>query len=238
MTLRILFSGTVAKHTDAPSDNEDSFHIALDAGKIAMADGASESFDAKNWAKLLVEQVIHTGISDDLLCACSQEYEALHDPNTLSWSKAAAYERGSFSTLLAVEENPNQKSIDVTAIGDSLAVWSDGRHILDSAPYSYSIQFDEKPILLSTRLEINPSLDGEAVRRVTWNYESEPRYLLCMTDALGAWFLSKVEAGDTTAFQQLCNLPDGETFLQLIESERNAGHMRRDDATLVVALLT
>lgn len=238
MTLRILFSGTVAKHTDAPSDNEDSFHIALDAGKIAMADGASESFDAKNWAKLLVEQVIHKGISDDLLSVCSLEYEKLHDPHALSWSKAAAYERGSFSTLIVAEENPHQKSINITAVGDSLAVLGDGMHILDSVPYSYSNQFDEKPILFSTRLEINPSLDGEAVQRVTWNYESESRYLLCMTDALGAWFLSRIEAGDKTAFQQLCNLPDGETFLQLIESERNAGRMRRDDATLVVALLT
>lgn len=238
MTLKILFSGTVAKHTDAPGDNEDSLHIALDAGKIALADGASESFDAKNWAKLLVEQVIHQRISDDLLSACSQEYEKLHDPNTLSWSKAAAFERGSFSTLLVAEESPHKKSINVTAIGDSLAVWGDGKQMLDSVPYLYSDQFNEKPILLSTRLEINPSLDGEAVQRVTWNYEIEPRYLLCMTDALGEWFLSKVEAGDTMAFQQLCNLPDGETFLQLIESERNAGRMRRDDATLVVALLS
>lgn len=237
MTITILFTGTVAKHIDEPENNEDSIHIVMDASKIALADGASESFDAKNWAQLLVAHVVDKGYSDDLLSVCSNAYKKLHDPKKLSWSKAAAYERGSFATLLLAEENSNKNSINITAIGDSLAVWSDGNQVLDSVPYSHSDQFCEKPTLLSTRLDLNPSLDSEAFHRVTWCYENEPRYLFCMTDALGAWFLRRIEEGDPSVYQQLCNLSENAAFLQLVESERSAGRMRRDDATLVVALL-
>jgi len=48
MALSVLFEGTVAKHEESPSDNEDAYRLAPDVGRIVLADGASESFDARN----------------------------------------------------------------------------------------------------------------------------------------------------------------------------------------------
>ncbi|PPT26436.1 hypothetical protein XabCFBP2524_22425 [Xanthomonas axonopodis pv. begoniae] len=49
MPIQILFDGSVAKHLDAPEANEDAYRLAAASGRIVLSDGASESFDAKNW---------------------------------------------------------------------------------------------------------------------------------------------------------------------------------------------
>ena len=86
MTFRILFDGTVAKHLDAPDDNEDAYRIAQDRGRVVLSDGASESFDASSWANLVVDQFIGSDPSDEQLGLCIQAYGLLHHPQPLSFS--------------------------------------------------------------------------------------------------------------------------------------------------------
>lgn len=51
----ILFQGSVAKYLDRPEDNEDVYEVAAERGRIIVSDGASESYDGKNWARLLTK---------------------------------------------------------------------------------------------------------------------------------------------------------------------------------------
>lgn len=238
MTFRIVFAGTVAKHIESSEDNEDAYHLAQERGRVVLSDGASESFDARNWASILVDQFLNRDPSEEALFTCIETYERLHDPSTLSWSKAAAYNRGSFATLLIAQDDPVYRTITVTSLGDGLAVWSNGSTLLETAPYTYAHQFTDKPTLLSTRRELNPSVTasepGSWCHRV-WSYDQqESCLLLCMTDALGAWLLIHQEQGDSSAFERLCNLREQQEFVELVETERASGRLRRDDTTLIL----
>lgn len=79
MSLRVLFEGSIAKHTEAPEDNEDAFCVLAGSGRIVLSDGASESFDARTWARLLVERLGTVDPSDKVIAACIQDYEQRHD---------------------------------------------------------------------------------------------------------------------------------------------------------------
>ncbi len=235
MALTVLFAATVAKHTESPDDNEDAHRLAPEKGRVVLSDGASESFDARNWARLLVDHMVDQDVSLKAVEECAQTYESLHDPNSLSWSKAAAYERGSFATLLVAQDFPDSNTIQITAVGDSVAVWLDGDECLASFPYERSEQFQEKPVLLSTRLALNTE-NPEGWASQEWSYEGQShRFLLCMTDALGAWLLAHQEQGDFSALETLRGIRELSELEALVESERAAGRMRRDDTTLIVA---
>lgn len=242
MKFRILFDGTVAKHADQPNANEDAYRIAQELGRVALSDGASESFDAKSWANLLVDECIDTALLDEALSSCIQQYNLIHDPNTLSWSKAAAYERGSFATMLIVQNDPIYKSVSVSVLGDSLAVWSDGHNLLDTIPYSCAAQFTERPMLLATRFELNPLLDdinNGFLTQKKWSYgEYQTPLLLCMTDALGAWLLHHQEHGDCSAFERLISIRTQQDLQELVETERATGALRIDDTTFILISLT
>lgn len=239
MAIRILFEGTVAKHVDSPDDNEDAYRTASDRGRVVLSDGASESFDARNWARLLVERMTDQSPSGDVVEKCAEEYEGLHDPAVLSWSKAAAYERGSFATLLIAQDEPAQNVVSVDAIGDSLAVWVDDGVLLATTPYTRAEQFQAKPTLLATRQELNALGDDNAWSRVQWAYEAQGyRMLLCMTDALGAWLLAHVEQGNESALETLLSIREQHELIDLVEVERAAGRLRRDDSTLIIASVT
>ena len=215
--------------------------MALDKGRVVLSDGASESFDARNWANLIVDQFLDTEPSDEGICSCIQAYGVLHDPSTLSWSKAAAYERGSFATLLIAQDDSDRQTVAITALGDSLAVWSNGDGVLETAPYSRAEQFIEKPTLLATRKEMNAAVNAEDQPwdRREWSYEKQGTcLLLCMTDALGAWLLKNQEQGNPLAFERLSKIRELPEFLELVEAERASGAMRRDDTTLIIVTLT
>lgn len=237
MALTLLFEGTVPKHIESPDDNEDARRTALEKGRLLISDGASESFDARNWAQLLVERMLDEEFSLTAVTRCAQDYEALHDLRSLSWSKAAAYERGSFATLLVAQDLPERKAVRVTAVGDSLAAWVNEGELIASSPYTRSEQFQEKPTLLATRLALNTTDDDWNTQE--WSYDAKSRrLLLCMTDALGAWLLAHQEQGDSSALGTLCGLRDAQEFSDLIGSERTAGRLRRDDTTLIVVAVT
>lgn len=242
MAVEILFEGTVAKHVDTPDDNEDAYCIAPEHGRVVVSDGASESFDARNWSRLLVDHFLDHEPSVEAFGACAQVYAGLHDPNALSWSKAAAYERGSFATLIIAQDDPDHDTLLITALGDSLAVWSDGTSVLETAPYIRADQFDEKPFLLATRLSMNATPGSEEYdpwHRAEWRYDPQGHYLLlCMTDALGAWLLRHQEECDPSAFERLRSIRGQQALHDLVEVERAAGRLRRDDTTLIIAALT
>lgn len=236
MAFQILFEGSVAKHAESPEDNEDAYRMALEKGRVVLSDGASESFDARSWANLLVDQFLDTDPSDEAIGSCIQAYKRLHDPSKLSWSKAAAYERGSYATLVIAQDDPNNQAITIISVGDSLAVWSKD-DLIETTPYSHSDQFIGKPTLIATRQELNASVrieESGTWNRMVWTYGKEGGVLLCMTDALGAWLLQNHERGNSSAFERLSCIKDQQEFIDLVEGERASGVMRRDDTTLII----
>jgi len=236
--MQIAFAGTVPKSWDYPEANEDCFVIREDTGRIVVSDGASESFDSKAWARLLSDQFIdNPAISSDWVSKASAQYAASYDLTNLSWSKQAAYDRGSFATLLGIEINQLTNWLEVIAVGDTLAILVDSGQIVASWPYITAEQFDERPLLFSTDSHLNDFVAQQGFylrHQVSWDLQSlSSPVLLCMTDALGQWALRSASSGDS-AWQRLLDIDTVEALSDLVLSERNEKRMRVDDSTLVV----
>src|SRR5262249_1265448 len=121
------------------------------------------------------------------------DFGKLYDRENVNWMQQAALDRGSFASLLGIT-HLGAGVVRVLAIGDSIAVLCDGDRILSSFPYSSPDQFDQRPQLLSTNPIENAFLDDCQLDEfyITWNlYEYDRPALLCMTDALGHWLLSR-----------------------------------------------
>ena len=90
-------------------------------------------------------------------------------------------------------------------------------------------------MLLCTDPAKNP-IFAEGVLACEWTHRwpleqlQSPR-LLCMTDALGQWLLSR-EGNDST--EMLFSLETDEAFAQFVLDAREAGGLKRDDTTLLV----
>jgi hypothetical protein len=236
--MQTLYAGSFAKYANVPGDNEDAFTVSGNGGCIVVCDGASDSFDARNWAELLVRHFSANPVTKAGVDACVAAYVAGTDPAALSWSRQMAFERGSFSTLVRVETGVVGE-LCVTTVGDSLVVLTDGETFLHCQPYATSARFSERPLLLSTLAHHNAAFDDVCLAGLTQTvlYPTDrPTFLLCMTDALGAWLLSRTEAGDCTALEDLLAVRSDDDLCTLVERERAAGLMRRDDATLVISV--
>lgn len=236
--MRISFTGSVPKTEDFPDTNEDCFLIDGDQNRVVLCDGASESFDSKTWARNLAQMFMDDpAITPEWVDKVIASYSATYDVQALSWSKQAAFERGSFSTLLGVEVNKETGWIEIFSVGDSIAILVDDEQIAASWPYTTPEQFDERPSLLSTIPHLNEFV-GQAgfylQRQVSWTLEHRRQpVLLCMTDALGQWTLRMVRENND-AWKRLLYLQSVAELSSLVQEERAAKRMRTDDSTLVV----
>ena len=145
--------------------------------------------------------------------------------------------RGSFSTLLGVQHDHENKTVEILAVGDSLAVLVNDFAIVSCWPYSEPERFRERPTLFATLNKHNAFVsDGTfwAARGACFDLGAlEAPLLVCVTDALGEWLLRQTQSsGD--GLVRLLAMSTKEELSDLVIRERQAGRMRIDDSTLIV----
>lgn len=236
--MEVLFSASVAKDFAHPEQNDDAFVVSEDASRIALSDGASESYDSRTWARLLVERFVRDPrLGPAWVRAAAAEYATRYDGKALSWSQQAALDRGSFATLLGIVSSPG--TIRVTAIGDTTVVLLDGRSLVASFPYTAPEEFRARPELFSTSSRLNGFFTSAVRRhrsRRAWPTEGlADLVLLGMTDALAEWALRRAATG-RAVWAELREVRSQSELAALVERERAARAMRVDDVTLVTAL--
>ena len=246
---RTLFKGTVPKDSEYPESNEDRLCTDDDARLYVMSDGASESFDSQLWAEVLVQQassgIPRTHFTRWLKQAIAR-YEERSGPAQLSWSREAAFARGSFASLLVV--SLLDANIEVVAIGDTIALLASRDAITHTFPYSESEQFQQRPQLFSTLRSRHSnqffrgllrSLIYEKRRQLfggvaRWHYPaSHSSYLICVTDALGEWLLRKDERS-YARLKAIQGVRTPEQLAELVAKARIEDRMRRDDSSLIL----
>lgn len=235
--MRVVFCGQVPKDLKYPESTEDAVEIAHLEGRLAISDGASESFDSKTWAQLLVKNFARSpGLNSDWLSEVVRQYTASYDLSTLSWSKHAAFERGSFATLLGLEVFPSHSAVDIISVGDSLAVLLSKEELIDSFPYRNAQQFQLRPELFCTNPLHNGFFEDSdffSRHHKTWSFKGLERpIVLCMTDALGEWALKMAQDGKPQ-WATLLSITDEAQLQSIVLGERQQRGMRVDDVTLV-----
>ncbi len=246
MTAKLVtrFAGSVPKHFEYADQNEDALAADDAAQHYVLSDGASESFNSARWSQLIVKawpKPDPKAKFAKLIRSLARQYDEAFDKAKFSWSQEAAFARGSFASLLSVT-NCGDGNVLVAAIGDSTAVLVQDGTVTDSFPYQSPEQFRQRPHLLSTICDRNRiellRIGNRAFKRgerggpchVHWSIEGADTSLLCMTDALAEWLLSS----PAERLPVLLSIDSESALLTLVEAERQAGTMRRDDVTLIV----
>jgi len=239
--MRLLFYGSCPKNPSGEDINEDKWKFDESRGTLALCDGASESFDSSVWAQILAERfALDPAVTPGWLADAVADYVARHDRAAMSWSQLASYERGSFSTLLGAQHIAGDRTVKILAVGDSLAVLADGSKLVSSWPYADPERFKDRPTLCATLPADNAFVSGAEFWTTHVKYfelgSIEAPRLVCVTDALGEWLLRQTQAGGD-GLAQLLALATEEELIALVVEERDAGRMRVDDSTLIVAAL-
>ena len=227
-----VFSWTCSKDLMDQSGNEDASIVRMGQGRAAIFDGASESFAARRWARLLAHYWGRSNTSDWLAAARS---DYLRDIASLSltWAQEAAVERGSYSTITAI--TVTSEGLDILAIGDSCLLLLRKDQIVWSYPLDHEDQFTSAPQALSTRMDLAAE-DSEA--EVNSHVLIDPSRveasaLLLATDAISAWLLASDPKCRTSRLTKLAGCRTQAEFVALVAFERAAGHLKVDDCTVV-----
>ncbi len=239
--MEIIFSGTIPKDLSSFDLNEDSFAICLNSNRLAVSDGASESFDSRSWSRIISDLYIANGCINEIdISEKVVEYNLACNYESLSWSKQAAFDRGSFASLLGLTIDPNLKEITVQCIGDTELVLVDGVTAVSKFPYADYREFDKRPTLLSTIDRFNKEVFSSenllcSGLKVSYGNYKEP-YAIAFSDAIAQWALKLEEAG-VPVWEQLFELKSIEQLIDLVSEARASKEMRVDDVTVVIIKL-
>lgn len=217
--------------------NEDCWSVSGNppyAGRIILCDGASESYASRAWANILCSDSGENVLTRAWLAKKIAEYEKRVDARNLSWSQAAAYERGSFSTFLSMEIKNGKCCLNV--VGDTVAFAVNRDEIIDCYPYTSVSEFKNRPLLLSTKDGLNPKLED--------NFDDSPysgilkisgaTHVLMLTDAIACWLMER----KPDRIRELVEISNLKSFTALVERERSLKRLRFDDSTMILVPLS
>ena len=217
-----------------PFECEDFIGIDEQNCRFAVADGATEAFDARNWAQRLAENWVRT---DSALTPetfhdwVANEGTALHatwNQLTLPWYAEEKARKGSFAAFVGVEldlgsEAPSWKAI---ALGDACLLHCRDGALIKSLPVSESASFNSAPLLVASDPSLYKNSAGSVVIDSGRCQNNDVLFLL--SDAAAAWYLERFEQNNFT--DVLRDNPEAANFF---ENERLAGRIRNDDIAVI-----
>ncbi len=211
----------------------------------AIADGATESAFAADWAKIFVRAYVKepfTNIPDLQLRTeqLSKRWQSIVQRRPLPWFAEEKVRMGAFSTLLGVQIVEDSKNANQTGnwsaivIGDSCLFQVRGNSLIESFPISRPSDFGNAPTLLSSNLSKNKTVWNKVTLKSA-DWRAGDMFLL-LTDALALWFLSQHELNEHPWKILIGFVEDNnpaESFTAWVEKERASSKLKNDDVTLV-----
>lgn len=218
------------------SECEDFIGADEDNCRFAVADGATEAFDARNWAQRLAENWVR---SDSALTPeafhswVATEGLALHSSwsqLTLPWYAEEKARTGSFAAFVGLEldlqtETPAWKAV---ALGDACLLHCRDGVLIKSLPLSSSASFNSAPLLVASEPSIYKTSEQSLVIDSGSCENNDVLFLL--SDAAAAWYLERFEQN---TFSDLFEHNDGAALAEFFENERRTGRIRNDDIAVM-----
>ena len=217
--------------------SEDAFAGSITSGAIALADGASSSWQAGEWALHLCESWAGSDgawTADEHEARVSRARESFRDrpeaqdSGPAPWFTDEVSRRGAFTAFLGVafaDGDASRITYRVLSVGDACLLHYRGIELLESFPISSSADLNSLPELIASGVE----------RRVTPPKESTGELrkgdvLLLVTDGIATGLLRENVEADLVR-----GLVDGsaENVRQALQRSRTHGEIPDDDLTLV-----
>ena len=220
------------------SECEDAIAIDTQTCRFAVADGATEAFDARNWAERLAQHWVQrksTLTLEEFREWVSAEGRELHDSwngLTLSWYSEEKARKGSFAALVGVELDLKNESASwkAIALGDTCLLHCRKGTLVKSLPLKCSESFNSAPVLVAS----DSSLHETSMQSVVTDSGicQAGDVLLLLSDAAASWCLQRFENKDLDVPEFLSVKSDGE-LQEFFDTERMAGRIRNDDLAIV-----
>jgi hypothetical protein len=216
-------------------------------GRFAIADGASESAFARQWAESLVEGFAGAPRPLNLrewLLPCQQRWHQAITAGPLPWYAEAKVQEGAFATFLGLVIETTgvlfwkRTRWLAVAVGDSCLVQVRAGQLLQSFPLHSAAEFSNSPWLVRSHPEALARLQGQELLAEGDCQPGDRLWL--MTDALAQWFLEQAERGGQPwePIDALGMEADGQRrFAEWIEGLRERREIRNDDVTLLAVWL-
>jgi len=243
------------KAGNSKREYEDFFKCHRDRWRFAVADGASESIFARQWAKLLVKgfvtepprDPVTTDTIEAWLSPLQGKWQKLirdklsqlirrYHWESLPWFVEEKARRGAFSSLLGLSlqlmedgENWEWKAV---AVGDSCLFQVADDSLRQPYPVARSEDFGNCPVLLPSNPDYNRRLKESLLSPYSSKARSGDTFFLS-TDALAQWFLSECET-KKKPWTELRNLKNPPEFQEFVERLRTSRLIRNDDTTLLI----
>lgn len=218
------------------SECEDSIGIDEQNCRFAVVDGATEAFDARNWAERLAQNWVS---SDSALTAetfhewVANEGLELHASwkhLKLPWYAEEKARKGSFAAFVGLEldlrtDAPSWKTI---ALGDACLLHCRDGALIKSLPLSNSASFNSAPVLVASDPAIYKTTEQSLV--IDSGCCENGDVLLLASDAAAAWFLERFEQNN---FCDVFKCYGIEAVGEFFENQRHAGRIRNDDIAVL-----
>src|SRR5262245_1714524 len=225
-------AGWAPKSGNTANEYEEAYAVEPGTLRFAVADGASETSFARQWAELLVAGFVQDAPSaaalHDFVVPLQNVWADAQKGKATAWYAERKAKDGAFSSLLGVTiEGERWRAL---AVGDSCLFVVRAGKMLRAFPLERAEQFNNRPSLLSSNARANSGVWDDVVA-VEGDLVSNDRLLL-MTDALAQWFLLEAEMG-RRPWAALAKVTTPEQFSAFIDCLRAGGALRSDDVTLV-----
>ncbi|HEX8338264.1 MAG TPA: protein phosphatase 2C domain-containing protein [Pyrinomonadaceae bacterium] len=230
------------KEGSTAEECEDAY--AFDAGSLrfAVADGATEAFDARRWAARLATEWVGAAraplTARDFGPWLKEQGEWLRaswEGRKLSWYAEEKRRAGSYAAFvgLRLEASGRRMGWRALALGDSCLVHRRGGQVLAAFPLDSHAAFTSTPSLVPSG---EHSREAALARLVEREGRAEPGdTFLLMTDALSAWYLEAAarRAPRAEEFDSLLAASENGPLSELVRRERAAARMKDDDVAVV-----
>jgi hypothetical protein len=226
---------SVPKAGNATHENEDRCQgRSLDEGsrlRIAVADGATESIFAGEWAEALVESWCDGGDLEATVLGKARDHwrRSLPREEQLPWYALAKLGNGSHATAAFLEVTEAEEGVSWAAsvVGDCVVFIrrSKDRLTVPSEP-----RFDSFPALLATTASAPARLVVKAGRT------TRLLDIWIATDALASALIARRRHPRWSEWERA--LGDPSRFAALVEAWRHRGMLRNDDVTLARVWVT
>jgi hypothetical protein len=223
------------------SECEDSIGTRSNTGRFCVADGATEAFDSRRWARLLTKHWVSAHrpmlTREQLspwLCALGERFGAHWSKRSLPWYAEEKARSGAFAAFLGLIlfESTDCWSWQAIAIGDACLIHTGAEGVV-SFPISDPSQFGYHPFLApSNGSRLDDAIDHVVVKD---GLAKVGDVFLLLTDAIAAWYLESVHRNPDLAqsFNAVLAAGDAHDIEIFVNRCRNSGNLRNDDVAAI-----
>ncbi|GIF91501.1 protein phosphatase 2C domain-containing protein [Catellatospora chokoriensis] len=225
---------SVPKRDRTDAENEDRVAARDDAGRYAIADGASTSARPDVWAQLLVTAFVEQErdpFEPSTLAQLRRSWLNQVQTEDLPWYAQKKLREGAYATLAMLHVDTTTGRFRAAAVGDSCVMHIRQSHLLDAMPVERPDDFGRFPQLLGT------NWDSQIPPVTATEGDYLPGDLLVLaTDAIAKFLLDIVQRGHPMpdVRRMVQNEPG---FADRVGALRRRGLLDNDDTTLGVVQL-